>query len=238
MVFSGFTPPGLRGEICQSVSDLGKPSMNAFAAGPVKGFGTKSWNAFRLDGMLMEKLIGNYSASMGVWFGHTRRQPVGEKNGPPEEPEDHALGRSRGGFSTKLHVVCDAEGWLIAADVSPGQDHESTHFEELMEDIEIRSVRGPAKRRPEKLAGDKAYSSKDIRGWLKRHRIQPVIAYRDNETERDEPFDSDSYRRRNIVERTIGWLKEFRRIATRYEKLAVHYLGMLKLGMILQYLTY
>lgn len=135
-------------------------------------------------------------------------------------------------------MVCDAEGWLIAVDLTAGQVHESTQFESLMERIEIRSLRGPAKRRPEKLAGDKAYSASHIREWLKEHRIAAVIPHRENETGRAGPFDRQSYRRRNIIERTIGWLKEFRRIATRYEKLAVHYLGMITLGMILQYLTY
>ena len=126
---------------------------------------------------------------------------------------------------------------LISVTISPGQAHATTQFETLMEQIEIRSVRGPAKRRPEKLAGDKAYSSQSIRQWLKQHGIEPVIAHRDNETGRVEPFDGESYRRRNIIERTIGWLKEFRRIATRYEKLALHYLGMIAIAMILQYLS-
>ncbi len=135
-------------------------------------------------------------------------------------------------------MVCDSEGWLIVVRLSPGQVHESTQFEGLVESIEVRSLRGPAKRRPERIAGDKAYSAGHIREWLSAHRIGDVIPYRDNEAGRDGPFDRDSYRRRNIIERTIGWLKEFRRIATRYEKLAVHYLGMIKLGMILQYLTY
>lgn len=127
---------------------------------------------------------------------------------------------------------------MIAVDLTAGQVHESTQFESLMESIEIRSLRGPAKRRPEKLAGDKGYSASHIRDWLKEHRIEAVIPHRENENGRDAPFDRQSYRRRNIIERTIGWLKEFRRIATRYEKLAIHYLGMITLGMILQYLTY
>jgi transposase len=148
------------------------------------------------------------------------------------------LGRSRGGFGTKLHVVCDSDGWLVAVLVSPGQVHESTQFENLMESIEVRSLRGPAKRRPARIVGDKAYSAGHIREWLSTHRIEDVIPHRDNEAGRAGPFDRDSYRSRNIIERTIGWLKEFRRVATRYEKLAVHYLGMIKLGMILQYLTY
>lgn len=148
------------------------------------------------------------------------------------------MGRSRGGFGTKLHVVCDSAGWLIEVRLSPGQVHESTQFEDLMESIEVRSLRGPAKRRPAMVVGDKAYSAGHIREWLSTHRIEDVIPHRDNEAGRNGPFDRDSYRCRNIIERTIGWLKEFRRLATRYEKLAVHYLGMIKLGMILQYLTY
>ena len=70
------------------------------------------------------------------------------------------------------------------------------------------------------------------------HRTSAVIPRRENEAGRDGSFDRESYRRRNIIERTIGWLKEFCRIATRYEKLALHYLGMITIGMILQYLTY
>ncbi len=184
------------------------------------------------------KSTGNCFASTAVSFGRTKRRLEREKKGPPDEPADHALGRSHGGFGTKLHVVCDGEGWLIAVRISPGQIHESLQFEALMESIEIRSLRGAAKRRPEKLAGDKAYSSGNIRQWLKTHRIEAVIPRRTNEGGHDKPFDRQSYRARNIVERTIGWLKEFRRIATRYEKLALHYLGMITIAMILQYITY
>ena len=61
-----------------------------------------------------------------------------------------------------------------------------------------------------------------------------MIAQRANEATQDESLPRDSYRRRNIIERTLGWLKEFRRSATRYEKLALHDLAMLKLAIILQ----
>ena len=74
-----------------------------------------------------------------------------------------------------------------------------------------------------------------IRDWLERRGIEDVIASKENE-ERDRFFNKRAYKRRNVVERCIGWLKELRRIVTRYEKLAVYYLGMVKLGMILQYL--
>lgn len=106
----------------------------------------------------------------------------------------------------------------------------------LLDSVRVRSSGAP-KRRPEKLAGDKGYSSGPIRDWLKAHRITPVIAHRQDESGReDESFDRQAYRDRNVIERCIGWIKELRRIATRYEKLAVNYLGMLKLGMIRQYL--
>lgn len=107
-----------------------------------------------------------------------------------------------------------------------------------MESIRVASSGAP-KRRPKKLAGDKGYSSNEARSWLKQHCIKSVIAHRDNESGRDsDNFDRDAYRDRNIVERCVGWLKEHRRIATRYEKLAVNYLGMLTLGMVLEYLTF
>lgn len=121
-------------------------------------------------------------------------------------------------------------------EVTAGQAHESPRLIPLVDTIEVASSGAP-KRRPEKLAGDKGCSSKDNRQELKARRITPVIAHRDNESERDDAtFDRETYRQRNIIERLIGWMKELRRIATRYEKLAVHYLGMLKLGMIRQYL--
>ncbi len=85
------------------------------------------------------------------------------------------------------------------------------------------------------MAGDKAYGVEHAREWLKRRRIEDVIPTKSNQKRRP-GFDEEKYRRRNVVERCVGWIKEFRRIATRYEKLAVNYLAMLKLGMMRQYL--
>ena len=119
--------------------------------------------------------------------------------------------------------------------VSGGQCHESKYFEVLAEGLEIRGKVGRPRKYLEKYAGDKGYSSRRIRDWLDRRGIEDVIASKENE-ERNRFFNKRAYKRRNVVERCIGWLKELRRIATRYEKLAVHYLGMVKLGMILQYL--
>ena len=94
-------------------------------------------------------------------------------------------------------------------------------------------------RRPKRLAGDKGYSYRGVRKWLRDRRIQDVIAQRKDQVGRSDgnrDFDKPTYRRRNIIERVVGWLKESRRIATRFEKLAVCYLAMVTLGMILRLL--
>ena len=106
-----------------------------------------------------------------------------------------------------------------------------------MNTVRIPQQRGRPRTRPNAISGDKAYGSSSIREWLRRHRIKDVIPTKSNQPRRP-GFDKDLYRNRNVVERCIGWLKECRRIATRYEKLAVTFLGMLKLAMIEQYLRY
>jgi transposase len=117
----------------------------------------------------------------------------------------------------------------MAATISPGQEHETQQFVPLMEEIEAWD------RSPDKLAGDMGYSANWIRDWLKERGIQPVIPHKCNETSK-ERLDRKSYRRRNLIERCVNSLKWFRRVATRYEKLAVHYMGMLKLAIIFRHL--
>jgi transposase len=154
--------------------------------------------------------------------GGARRRPrlgAGSKM-PPEEPEDHALGYSRGGFSTKIHRVCDAEGTVLGIHVTPGQRHESRAFEPTMERVYLPRRRG-RRRWPRRLAGDKGYSYPRIWRWLARRRIGRVIP-----TRKDQPraadFDVAESRKRNIIERVVGWSKESRRLLTRFEKLAVN----------------
>ena len=91
---------------------------------------------------------------------------------------------------------------------------------------------------PQQLAGDKGYSAGRIREWLEERWIEPVIARRkDERVPGDEgEFDKATYRRRNVIERCIGWLKECRALATRFEKLAVNFIGTLRLAIILRYL--
>jgi len=121
--------------------------------------------------------------------------------------------------------VTDARGTPLGALVTAGQAHESKSFEALMDTVKIR-----CRRRPEAVAGDKGYSYPRIRKWLAERRIEAVIPTRSDQLR--ERLDKRKYRGRNVVERCIGWLKESRRVATRYEKFAAHYLAMVKLAMI------
>ncbi len=147
------------------------------------------------------------------------------KTGRLNEPEDHALGRSRGGFGTKAHLVVDAAGLPLHVHLTGGQVHEAKAFDQLAEDLEaLMNVV-----RPMFVAGDKAYGSKKIREWLTTRDVTAVIPTKSNEKPNGE-FSKEVYRRRNVIERCIGWLKEFRRVATRYEKLATRFLSMFKLA--------
>jgi transposase len=144
-----------------------------------------------------------------------------------ENADKHALGRSRGGYSTKLHFLTDGQGIPIGVVATAGQRNEGPAFENVMGACLINTFR--KNKRPDALAADKAYSSKAIRKYITRLGIEDVIPTRSNE-KRNEEFDQKKYRSRNVVERAIGWIKEFRRVATRYEKIVDNYLAMVKLA--------
>jgi transposase len=105
--------------------------------------------------------------------------------------------------------------------------HESKDFENLLSQCPFSLRRRDM--RPEAIAGDKGYSPGAIRDWLRSRAIKDTIPTRNNE-HRNKRFAKKGYRRRNIVERVIGWLKESRRIATRYDKLLVSYLSFVQLA--------
>ena len=158
------------------------------------------------------------------------RRLGGRKAAQLQEPADHALGRSRGGFGTKVHVVCDRHGFILAIHLTAGQAHESKGFEPAMA-RPLAHCRPGVGRWPHRLAGDKGYSYPGVRRWCTRRRITPVIPTRSDQP-RDPGFDKAAYRQRNIVERVIGWYKEYRSLGTRYEKLAVNYLALWLVAMI------
>jgi hypothetical protein len=97
------------------------------------------------------------------------------------DPNSEALGRSKGGFSTKVHVRCEGEGKgkPVVFELTPGEQHVSTVFELLMEGGAIKKPgRGRPRRLPFRIAADKAYSSKRIRGYLARRGIGIIITQR------------------------------------------------------------
>lgn len=146
------------------------------------------------------------------------------------DPSSQALGWSRGGFSTKVHLRGDQAGHLLVVLLTAGQRHESVVFESLMEQGAVkRPGRGRPKRRPKRIVGDKGYSHPRIRRYLRRRGIRVTIA-RPKDQPRGGPFDRAIYRGRNVIERLINRLKHFRRLATRYDKLAETYRTMWVIG--------
>jgi transposase len=120
--------------------------------------------------------------------------------------------------------------------VSGGERHESRYVEALLERGAVkRPGRGRPRVRPHRVAGDKGYSYPHIRRYLRQRGIGAVIPTRADQP-RQRCFDRAAYRTRNRVERLLNRLKQFRRVATRYEKRAVNYLAMLTLAAILLWL--
>ena len=140
-------------------------------------------------------------------------------------------------------MVTDGAGTPLTLEVTAGQVHESTVAEAVIgaaiaSRIGRRRKRRGRRHKPRKLAADKGYSVQRIRDWLKNRLIAPVIPHKDNEKARHDPkvkFDREAYKGRCVAEQCVGWLKEFRRIGTRFEKLAVNFHGMLQLAMIQRY---
>lgn len=131
-----------------------------------------------------------------------------------------------------MHVRAEGGGKLLTFVLTPGQRHEATAFEQLMEQGAVkRRGRGRPRQRPKRVVGDKGYSSRKIRAYLRRRGIRITIPHKHNE-HRTGPFDRAIYRLRNRVERLINRLKQFRRVATRYEKRAHNYAAMWTLAAI------
>jgi transposase len=156
-----------------------------------------------------EEVLG-YVLVWIVHLGACSRRKWGNQN-------QEALDRSRGGFSTKFHLRVNAKGDPLTFDVTPGEAHEVKGYDALMELHDVD---------PDRLRGDRGYDSDEIRDELTDRCIEPVIPPRSNRTTPIE-YDRETYKRRNLIERCVNRLKQFRRIATRYEKTARACLSML-----------
>jgi transposase len=135
---------------------------------------------------------------------------IGRKRGE----QNQAIGRSRGGRNTKIHAIADAKGRLLSILLSGGEAHDCPPAEPLI------SRTKPAR----KLLADKAYDSAALRLWLHDRGTKPVIP---NKSNRKQPFsfDKKSYKQRHRIENAFCRLKDFRRIATRYDRLARNFMA-------------
>lgn len=119
---------------------------------------------------------------------------------------------------------------------TPGQADESQQLPALLDGGAIkRPGRGRPRKRPRRLVGDKGYCGRPVRTLLKKRGIRFTIAKRKN-MQRRGPFNKEIYRRRNLVERLINRFKQYRRIATRYEKRVANYRAMWVIAAILIWL--
>lgn len=150
---------------------------------------------------------------IALWLGRIRVLLGPQKN--DHRQEEQALGRSRGGFSTKIHVSVDALGNPLRFLLTGGQRHDITQAEALIANYEFARV-----------IADRSYDSEDFLLTIAKKQAEAVIPPRKNRKEGRE-YDKHLYKERHLVECFIGKIKHYRRIFSRYDKLDRRYLGFL-----------
>lgn len=160
----------------------------------------------------MAKPGQHYQSCSSTWL---RRKGGAQANG---------IGRSRGGLSTKVHLVVDALGLPLTFEITEGQRHDSIPAAELV-----------ARTEPICLLADKAYDSDAFRYLLNDIHCQAVIPPTASRNTRI-AYDKDLYKARSEVECTFNLLKQARRFATRYEKTLRNYAAVVALGCVLLWL--
>ena len=163
------------------------------------------------------------------------------------EPSDHGVGRSRGGLSTKVHLLVDNLGRPLVVVVSPGQAGDNPALEPMLNQLRVvRRGPGRPRTRPVLVRADRAYSARGTRSLLRRRGIRAVIPEpadqaghrkrRGSRGGRPVTHDQAEYTDRNVVERGFNVLKQWRALATRYDKHALTYRGGVLLAAILTWL--
>ncbi|WUH20597.1 IS5 family transposase [Streptomyces sp. NBC_00448] len=177
--------------------------------------------------------------------GAPRRNTTGpeKRSTPRQHRPDEGLGRSRGGLTCKIHLAGEGGRRPLALLITPGQWGDSPQLIPVLEQIRVKRPGGGHPRtRPDYLGGDKAYSSRRNRRYLRRRQIRHTIPEpkdqranrrrRGGRGGRPAGFDKEMYKRRNEVERTINQLKQSRAVATRYDKRAYVFTGTVTLASI------
>jgi transposase len=132
--------------------------------------------------------------------------------------EAQALGRSRGGFSTKIHATVDSLGNPLRLQLTAGQESDIAQAVSLVEGLDF-----------ERVIADRGYASQAFYDWVQEQEMEPVIPphQRAKGEKAERPYDKWLYRERHLVECFMNKIKHYRRIFSRYEKLASRYLGFL-----------
>ncbi len=160
------------------------------------------------------------SAVAGFDLGQGSSQRFRWKRGECEQ----AIGRSRGGRTTKIHAASDPRCRPIAFHLTPGQDADIAAGPEVLALVPDMSA----------LIADMGYDGDDFRAQISQRGAKPVIPNKSNRV-RLHHFDKTAYKGRNVIERCFCRLKDFRRIATRYDKLARNYLSAVHLAAIVAF---
>ena len=131
-----------------------------------------------------------------------------------------AIGKSRGGNSTKIHLAVDSGGLPVYFELSGGQVHDVVHGNSLVSNAPDSEV----------VVADKGYDSEKLREYIRQRNAKPVIPRRNNSKQGNDDIDWCMYRYRHLVENAFLKIKKYRAIATRYDKLARNYHAMVALA--------
>ena len=206
MLYCGFLGLVRNGGCCQPNMVIGTASTNASPDGVNAEYGSVCTSIWSMTP------TWNTSSSAAQWSGRILPLRGRQKNGGELS---QALGRSRGGFSTKVHVGVDGLGNPLRFRLTGGQEQDVTQAEELIDGLDSEYV-----------IADRAYDTKQFLESIIRSGAVPIIPAR---SKRKAPhrYDEYLYRERHLVECFIGKIEHFRRIFSRFDKLANRYLGFL-----------
>ena len=252
--------PGLPGGICRSGTGRGRRSTTGSGAGRATAPWPMLVTRVRVIADAVEELDREVSVDSSIVRAHqhaagARRQrhccTRGGRTDPVRgqtEPVDHAIGRSRGGPTTKIHLACDGHGRPLSVVLTGGQRQRLHHVRpgpgrDLdAADLDPGRAWDPT---PPSTRGQGLQHPGDPRAPAptRHHRDHPrtratskPTAPRGRAGGRPPAFDRVAYRRRNVVERCFNRLKQYRAIATRYDKTATSYQGMIDLATLVMWL--